>query len=689
MKTLSIDFETRATVNLKKTGVYPYAEHPHTDIWCMAWAFDDDEPVIWTPGMELPREIVDHIIADGEIRAWNAQFERVIWKHIMVPRYGAPVVKLEQWVCTMAEANAMSLPGSLDQAAIALGLKERKDTEGYGLMMRMTKPRSLQADGTPIWWDVEDRKQRLYAYCKQDVIVERAAKKCLHRLPPRERDAYLLVQEANDYGIALDLPLIDAAQALVDEGIARANATLAELTGGEVTKVTQTQQIKNWMGTPEQSLAKAAVADLLESSDLDPQIRQVLGVRAEAGLASVKKLKAMKHYACADGRARGLIFYHGATTGRETAKGIQPHNFARGHVTDVESFIPDVLANRYDVINMLEHPIVVVSALLRSMLTAATKYPEVAMTDIRVRDGHTTRYYTPTHALYSGDFSAIEARVVNWLAGETEIVADFHRFDAAVVAHGKSSGEAKALDLYIRMAKRFGSTNRQAGKAAELGCGFGMGWKKFITAAWDVYQVRVTEEEARHAVNAYRESHPNVKEFWYEVGNAAIAATETPGRQIRVGALKNITIVRMKDYLYIVLPAKRALVYPAPRITMALPPWVEEDEPEEQKERQKRKTLTYMGLSLNNQWERQRTYGGHLVENIVQAVARDFMVEAKARARAAGYANLLSVHDEVVTERVLGEGSLDEYIRLMSVVPDWATGCPVAVEAWTGFRYRK
>lgn len=370
MQTLSIDFETRATVDLKKTGVYPYAEHKDTDIWCMAWAFDDEEPVIWTPGMPLPARIITHIEAGGEIRAWNAQFERVIWGKIMVPRYGAPAVRMSQWVCTAAEAAAMSLPRSLDQAAIALGLKERKDTEGYSLMMRMTRPRSVQADGTPIWWEIEERKQRLYAYCIQDVKVERAAKKCLHRLPAREREVYLLDQEMNDRGFPIDLALVDAAQALVDEGIERANITLSQLTGGEVEKVTQTQQIKEWMGAPKQSLAKAAVAELLES-DLDPAIRKVLGVRAEAGLTSVKKLKAMRHYACADGRARGLMMYYGATTGRWSAKGIQPHNFPRGEVPDIESFIPEVMSGRYDFINMIEHPIVVVSALLRSMLTAS------------------------------------------------------------------------------------------------------------------------------------------------------------------------------------------------------------------------------------------------------------------------------------------------------------------------------
>lgn len=285
-----------------------------------------------------------------------------------------------------------------------------------------------------------------------------------------------------------------------------------------------------------------------------------------------------------------------------------------------------------------------------------------------------------THALYSGDFSAIEARVLNWLAGEKDILDMFRAMDAG----------DKTVHPYKAMAVRMGrgktladikkpSEDYQAGKAAELGAGFGMGAKKFVDAAWAVYQVRVTAEQAEQAIAAYRASHPNVESFWYEVGNAAIRAVEHPGEKIRVGALKSITIACLGKYMYIVLPTKRALVYPAPGIVMEPPPWGGED----------RKSLYYSGLSLNNQWVRMRTYGGHLVENIVQAVARDFMVDAKFRAREAGYAPLLSVHDEVVAERPLGEGSLEEYIRLMAVVPDWATGCPVAVEAWTGFRYRK
>jgi DNA polymerase len=170
---LSIDFETRATFDLRAGGVYPYAMHKDTDIWCFAWAFDGEEPQIWHPGpvtglywpqLGVPQRFIDHIIEGGEMRAWNAAFERVIWKHILHPRYGFPEPKLEQWVCSAAEAAAMSLPRNLDGAATVTGVAEQKDSEGYALMMRMTRPRKVNADGSLVWWDVEERKQRHYGY---------------------------------------------------------------------------------------------------------------------------------------------------------------------------------------------------------------------------------------------------------------------------------------------------------------------------------------------------------------------------------------------------------------------------------------------------------------------------------------------------------------------------------------------
>jgi DNA polymerase len=661
-------------VDLRKTGVYPYAEHPHTGIWCMAWAFDDEEPEIWTPpalpwsdvelgiGMAgLEERIVDHIRSGGEIRAWNAQFERVIWNEIMIKRYRAPFVALEQWVCSAAEAAAMALPRSLDQAAKVVGAKHKKDQEGYNLMMRMTRPRSLQEDGTPIWWDVEDRKQRLYEYCKQDVRTERAIIKALRRLTPHEREVYLLDQRMNDRGFRVDVELVYAAKDVADEGVARANAALSAVTDGEVTEVSNSNRLRAWVqaqGVETDSVAKPAVAELLES-DLDPKVREALTLRAAAGKSSLAKLDSMLQVICRDRQARGLLLYHGAGTGRWSGKLLQPQNFARPEIDNVEDFIPDVLARAYDAIDIVAHPITVIVSLLRSMVTA--------------REGHD---------LMAADYSAIEARVLNWLAGQDDVVESFRAMDAGdktqhpykIMAVRMGRGETPA-DIVK------GTEDYQAGKAAELGCGYQMGAKKFVKAAWDVYQVKVTEEQAKVAVDAYRSSHPRVVDLWWETNRACIDAVGEPGVWKIFGARKNLKAIKLGAYLYIVLPSGRPLCYAAPKVVMEPPPWGGEDRP----------SLHYWGVDgYSKQWGEFRTYGGHLVENIVQAVARDLIADALLRLDGnTPYIPLFSVHDEAICEVKQGEGSIKEFEEIMAALPQWATGLPVAAEAWRGFRYRK
>lgn len=654
---LSIDFETRATVDLRKSGVYPYAMHPDTDIWVMAYAFDEEDVDVWHPGEPLPARVAAHVEAGGEIRAWNAQFEKVIWREIMVPRYNAPPVRPEQWVDTAAEAAAMALPRSLDQAANVLGIKQKKDSEGYGLMMRMTKPRRIDPDGTIIWWHDPARLERLDEYCRQDVRVERAAKKALRPLNPLERRIYLLDQAINDRGVHIDVPLVQAAIRIVDEGMARANITIDEITGGAVTTITNHNALAGWLtleGVENEGVSKPALKELLES-DLDPKIRKALELRAQAGRTSVAKLGSMLNVIAADWRARGLTLYHAASTGRWGGKLIQPQNFPRGEVKNVEEFIDMVQANAYDLIDQFAHPIVVVLSMLRAMLIAK-----------------------PGYDLIAGDFSAVEARVVNWLAGQDDVLDLFRAYDAG----DKTKDPYKVMAVKMGRAKTTADVtvqDRQAGKAAELGCGFGMGHDKFVTAAWDVYQVRVTLEEAKSAVDIYRKSHARVKQLWYDAENAAIEATQNPGRVVIFGGRKNLKAIVAGSYLYLVLPSGRALAYAAPRVQPGKTPWGEEKD-----------QLTYMGVHpKTNQWVRMSTYGGHLTENLVQAVARDLLAEAMLRLEEAQYPIVLHAHDEAVAEVAKGIGSLKEYESIMAASPAWADGLPILVEGWRGERYRK
>lgn len=658
----SIDFETRSTVDLRETGVYPYAADPTTDLWCMAFAFDDEEPEIWRPGWPFPERLRNHIEAGGELRAWNSAFERIIWRDLARLRYGFPPVRDEQWVCTAAEAAAMSLPRSLDDCARVTGVTEQKDDEGYGLMQRMSRPRAIRDDGTLIWWDVPDRVQRLEAYCKQDVRTERAIAKVLHRLIPRERELYLLNERINDRGVLIDRPLAEAMQAVAEEGASRASRAIREMTEGAVSGVTNTGQLRAWLttqGVDAPSIAKGAVQTLL-GQDISEKVRSVLEARAEAGRSSVAKIGTALRVIGDDCRARGLSLYHGAATGRFTGRLLQPHNFPRGEIERVEDFIPEVLRRDYDTIDLMENPVAVVSSLLRALITAA-----------------------PGHDLIAGDFSAIEARVLNWLAGQEDMVAAFRRYDAATTAE-----ERWANDPYVINAQRIYGLpldaiekfpHRHTGKFQELGCGYGMGAVKARTAASDIYGIELTEVDAKAIVRNYRETHSLVVNFWYEGNAAALAAVAAPGSVHRFGASQNCKFVKQGAYLYLILPSKRYLVYAAPRIVERQTPWgelcpaVEIDAID----------------SYTRKWGPAVLYGGLIIENVVQAVSRDLLAEAMFRLEGKGYSNVLNVHDEIVCEIAEGFGSLQEFESIMRQTPVWATGCPINAEAWRGSRYKK
>jgi DNA polymerase len=642
--------------------VYVYAEDSTTDIWCAGYAFDDEEPAIWTPGQPVPARIIKHILAGGKIVAHNAQFERVIMHYIATPRYGWPEPKLEQWVCTASMAAAMALPRHLDSLAKALGVHQLKDDEGHRLMLRMARPRRVESDGKLVWWDLADRKQRLFDYCKQDVRTERAVEKAMRPLGAHETEIYRLDQRINDRGVQIDLQLVHAAQRIVEEGVRRANAELSNLTGGQVTAVTNHGRLLAWLNendTATESVSKAAIAALRERTDLAPDVAKVLELRSEAGRSSVAKLKTMQSAASNDGRARGLLMYHGASTGRWTGKSIQPQNFPRGEIDNPEWFIPLIRAGDYDAIAEHAPPILVVLSLLRAMLVAPV--------------GAT---------LYGGDFSAIEARVLAWLAGQDDLLFQFGQYDAA------PKGEKDKFDPYRRAAadcygipldQVLKFPHRQTGKFQILGCGYGMGAKKAVSAAKAVYQLDLTPEDAERIVKQYRAKNKAIVNFWHETERACIEAVLHPGSVQRFGARKNLVAIQRGSYLYIILPSGRPLCYAAPSIEDVMTPWGE-----------MKSALHFSAVnSFSKQWGRQSAYGGLLVENIVQAVSRDLLADALLRVESHGYLPVLSVHDEIVAQAEAKFGSEQEFERLMTALPPWAVGCPVAAETWTGSRYGK
>lgn len=651
MDALSLDFETRSTINLRNTGVYPYAEHPTTDVWCMAYAFGDEDVQLWVRGDPVPARVSKWVTDGGELRAWNVGFERVIWREIMGPVYGFPDVAIHQWVDTMAEAAAMALPRGLDKCAEVLKVRERKDKEGYALMMRMTRPRSTKKG--IVWWEDEDRLHRLYEYCKQDVRVERAIARRVRRLPKSEQVIFLLDQKINDRGVRIDTALVAKMQRIVDHGLEKANAQISELTDGDVDKVTKAADLTRWLqyqGVGVDNVKKSTVRDILEDDGLGGTIRKVLEIRAEGARSSVSKLKTTQDYLCRDERARGLLAYHGAGTGRWAGKGIQPQNFPRGEVKNVERFLPLIMAGDFAGIEAEEPALVVVSSLLRGIFVAS-----------------------PGNRLLVGDYNAIEARVLAWLAGQTDLV---HAFATGANVYGQM-----AARIYGGEASDYpkGSDEREVGKVVVLGAGYGMGHKKHRTQLAEQTGIKISAEEAKRNIDVYRAVNKRIKQYWWALENAAFDAVTTPGGVFTAGVGATVRYTQRGSYLWCVLPSGRALAYRNPRIVPRETPWGET-----------RMSVQIMGTdSYTRKWVPIHLYGGLLTENVVQAVSRDILAAAMVRLEVKGYPVVLSVHDEIVCDVPASHGALDDFLKLMERRPKWAATCPVAVEAWEGERYKK
>ena len=651
---LSLDFETRSVVDLRTAGVYVYAAHPDTDVWCMAWAIDDGNVEVWLPGQMIPAEFLWAINDGAEMRAWNAQFERTIWRNICVPRYGFPEAPLRRWRCTAAEAAAMALPRALADAATVTGVPVQKDMEGHRLMMRMARPRSKKGAKKLVWWNQPERVQRLAEYCMDDVRVEREMYKVLRRLTPKELEVYMLDQRMNDTGVMVDIPLVKAAKRITKEGVARANEVLKEVTGGAVAAVTKVADMKLWLGHTQgvvtDSIAKNIVTELLGDDTLPPEARRVLRIRQEVGKSSVAKLNSMERCVDVHGqRARGMLLYHGATTGRWTGRLIQVHNFPRGNVPHVEQYIPDILAGDYDLIDAMYPPLLVVSSLLRGMLRAS-----------------------PGHTFMVGDFVQIEARVLAWLAGQDDMLAVFA--SGGLVYH---EAAANAYGLKVSDIVK-GDPKYQLGKALVLGCGYQMGAETFRKNCIDMWGFDPGEELAEEAVAAYRAQNYKIVELWHMLQAAVMSAVAVPGRVYHVNGCK---ITKRGGYLWIVLPSGRPLAYPSPTISPRKTPWGEYRDA----------VTAWATNSYTRKWEKRALYGGLLTENIVQALSRDIMTDALLRVEQHGYTPLFSVHDEVVSETT-DKDSLEEFTQLMSQVPKWAEkagGLPISVDTWAGYRYRK
>ncbi len=682
MKPLHVDFETRSTVDIKKTGAYVYAQHPSTEPHCMMYAFGDEPVQSWKRGEPIPPEVENHIVFGGLVYAHNAAFERAIFNYIMGPRYGWPVPAVEQWRCTMVMAYSMALPGALEHLGPSLGTGFEKDMQGNRLMLAMAKPRRPRK-GEPkdalLWKETPEDLERLYAYCVQDVESERAADKRLVRLRPFEQNLWHLDQKINDRGCYVDVDLAKRNLAIVDAHTAALDRQMAAATDYEVTACSNVNQLKVYLkrwnvfeDLDSDSLSKDVIAELLARQDLDPKARRALELRAEGGKASVSKIDALLNGLGSDGRANGLTQFHAASTGRWGGRRFQPQNLVRpDEEFDIDGAIDVILSNpthkAMDILDaMYGPPITCVSYTLRGMIKAA-----------------------PGRKIVAADFESIEGVVLPWLAGGKAKLEAFRRYLAGKGPKMYLVAAAGIFGIPVdQLSKKTHPNEYNAGKVAELAGGFGGGKGALMTMAASL-GIDMTEDQAEEIKKGWRGDNPEIVQFWYDVEDAAIRAIAAPGKTVTCGP---VAYKVAGSFLWCRLPSGRALCYPYPKILPVKAPWGEMKDAVTFKtvpNVSNRKKIVWEDSSNTAKWSRISTYGGSLVENITQAVARDILAEAMVRLERENYPVILTVHDESVSEVPEGYGSAKEYEQIMSELPTWAKGLPIAASGFEAERYRK
>ena len=647
-RVLSIDLETYSDVDLPNCGVYRYVEGDF-HILLFAYAFDDEETkcVDMACGEQLPAEVVDAIHNGNIIKsAWNAQFER-----ICLSKYLGTQLSPDAWQCTMVWAASLSLPLKLATAAQALKTAQQKDAVGERLIRYFSIPcKPTKANGgrtRNLPEHAPDDWKLFKSYCIQDVETERDIRRRLEKFPllPQEWDYYHMDQRINDRGILIDRELVQQAiicnMAMSEEMTKRAYA----LTGLE--NPNSVSQLKSWLedrGIEVDSLGKKNVASLITDLDkhsADGEALDMMKLRLQMAKSSVKKYQAAERYICTDGRAHGLFQFSGANrTQRWAGRGIQLQNLPQNHIATLDEARDLVKLGCFDMIEVLYgNTPDILSQLIRTMLIPKEGCEFIV-----------------------ADYSAIEARVLAWLAGEQ------WRLDAFKA--GQDIYCASASQMFGVPVVKHGINGelRQKGKVAELACGYGGGSGALISMG--ALDMGLKEGELPDIISSWRDANPEIVKFWYAVEKAAIETVKDHNDR----SVGRIGFQFSANTLWIVLPSGRRLAYIKPRL---------------QPNRFGRMALTFEGLGANNKWVRGETYSGKLTENITQATARDLLAEAMRRMERAGLDIVGHVHDEVILEVPKDQYTVDEICDLMAQSPKWTDGLPLVADGYKGNYYFK
>ena len=647
MRVLHIDLETYSDIDIGKCGAYRYIDSPNFEILLIAYAYDDEPVTVIDVAQKesWPMQVLDDILSSEVTKvAHNAAFER-----ICLSKFLNAHLDPEAWHCTMVHALSLGFPASLADVgkAINLGEDKQKMAVGKRLITYFCKPcKPTQANGqrTRNYPHHNLEKWDLFKeYNRQDVVTEQAIYDRLMKfpLPESEQALYRLDQSINDYGIGVDTDLMDKVIGYSKDYETKLRKECEDLTGG--INIHSIVQLKQWLteqeGRPIDSLTKDDVDQLLKL-DLKPGSRRILELRQETGKTSVKKYEAFERSICSDGRIHGAFQFYGAgRTGRWAGRLIQPQNFPRNAFEDIALARQMVKDKQWDEIEMLYGSMNdVFSTLIRTLIV-----PPQGMT------------------FAISDYSAIEARVVAWMADE--------KWRQDVFANGGDIYCMSAAQMFGVPVEKHGQNShlRKKGKVAELACGYGGGVGALRKMGGE--QMGLSEKEMDEIVKKWRRSSPHVVRLWRELGDAAIEAIDT---RLKVRCRHGVSFKYAKGILFMQLPSGRSLAYVQPRFDG--------------------QEFTYMGMNqTTRKWERTKTWGGKLTENLIQAIARDCLATSMQKIQKAGYHIVMHVHDEVIVEVPSddADGHLKRIEELMGEPIEWAPGLILTADGFTSEYYRK
>ena len=644
MPILSIDIETYSDVDLTKCGVYAYSDSPNFEILLFAYAFDEEPTQIvdLACGEQLPERVLAALEDPAVTKAaFNAQFERTC-----ISKYLGRKLSPEGWQCTAVQSAMLALPLSLDNVGEVLNIQRKKLKEGtdlvrfFSIPCKPTKANGGRTRNRPE--DAPEKWERFKTYCIRDVDAEREIRQKLWKfpIPESEMELYRMDQEINDRGILVDQQLVENAVLCDNQYRQMVTARAYELTG--LSNPNSPAQIKGWLaehGVEAEKLDKKTVKGLI--SETDGEVLEVLKLRLLMAKTSVKKYEAIERSVCSDGRVHGLLQFYGANrTGRWAGRLVQVQNLPQNHIPDLELARTLVKEQRFEDLDLLYD-----------------STPEVLSELIR-----TAFVPKPGCRFIVADFSAIEARVLAWFAGEQWRLDTF--------AEGGDIYCASASKMFGVPVVKHGVNGhlRQKGKIAELALGYG-GAVGALTSM-GALDMGLQEEELQPLVSQWRNSNPHITKFWWDVDAAAVKAVKERTEM----AMGKLCFTYRSGILFVTLPSGRKLSYIKPRMTQ---------------NRFGRESLSYEGVGESKKWMRIETYGPKLVENIVQATARDLLAQAMLRLRNKGFEIVMHIHDEAVLEVPEGISGVEEICQIMSEQPDWAAGLPLRADGYECAFYKK